>query len=104
MTAKHQSRQYVRNARLVRQQVAAAHRLGDPVQCWRGGGLIRPGQPFDVGHRNPAGGEGTDNLAPEHRHRQPGCCKGNRSDGGTIGARITNQRGQIREESQTWKL
>jgi len=103
VTAKHRTRTYARNARLVRQQVAAAHRLGDPVVCWRGGGRIRPGQAFDVGHRNPAGGEGLGNLAPEHRHAQPGCCKGNRSDGGTIGARITNHRTRP-QEAQTWRL
>lgn len=103
MTAKHLSREYQKNARLIRQQVKAAHRLGDPVPCWRGGGAILPGQLFDVGHRHPAGGEGLGNLAPEHRHRQAGCCKGNRSEGGTLGARITNA-SRPRTEATSWKL
>ena len=91
MTAKHRSKTYVRNARLIRQQVTAAHRLGDPVPCWRGRGAIAPGQAYDVGHRDPAGGEGLDNLAPEHRYKTSRC-RGNRSAGGQLGALRTNQR------------
>lgn len=105
MTAKHQRPEYQRNASLRRQQVKRAHALGEPVACWRGGGAIHPGQPYDIGHRHPHGGEGLDNLAPEHRSRQPGCCDGNRSHGGTIGASITNSRRQPSpRETTTWKL
>lgn len=103
MTAKHQSAEYQRNAALRRKQVAAAHRAGDAYPCWRGRGGILPRQPFDIGHINPLGGEGLDNLAPEHRHRTPGCCTGNRSEGGKIGAAITNRRARP-EEKAAWKL
>mgnify|MGYP003409544060 CR=1 FL=1 len=104
MTGKHRSSEYKRNARLRRAQVTAAHRLGDAVVCWRGGKLILPGQHYDIGHVHRHGGEGLDNLAPEHRHRVEGCCKGNRSDGGTIGANITNRRHPTPETASTWKL
>jgi len=92
MTAKHQSPEYQRNARTVRARVRAQHRLGRPVPCWRGGGPILPGQSYDIGHIDPAGGEHMTNLAPEHRHRTPGCCAGNRTIGGAQGAAITNAR------------
>lgn len=103
MSAKHASRIYRNNATLIRKQVQAAHRLGEPVACWRGRGVILPGQPFDIGHINRFGGEGLGNLAPEHRHRQPGCCDGNRRDGGRVGAHANNARHR-RDETQTWKL
>lgn len=84
-SAKHRTRQYQVNADLRRAQVKAAHRAGEAVACWRGGGPIHPGQPFDIGHRSPTGGEGLDNLWPEHRHEAAGCCDGNRRDGGRLG-------------------
>lgn len=104
MTAKHAHPTYRKNAALIRSQVAAAHRLGDPVVCWRGGGIIRPGQAYDVGHINPDGGHGRDNLAAEHRSKVEGCCKGNRSHGGTAGANITNHRPTTQEKATTWRL
>lgn len=103
MTAKHRTPEYQRNAALRRKQVLAAHRAGEPYPCWRGRGNIMPGQPFDIGHITRHGGEGLDNLAPEHRHRVAGCCDGNRRDGGRVGAAITNHRAR-RQEQETWNL
>ncbi|MFS0714091.1 hypothetical protein ABC195_09410 [Microbacterium sp. 2P01SA-2] len=51
-----------------------------------------PGQPYDVGHLPGALGSALHELAPEHRHETPGCCKGNRAHGGTDGAAKTNAR------------
>jgi hypothetical protein len=104
MTEKHRTSEYQHNSRLRRAQVKAQHRLGEPVPCWRGRGAIFPGQPFDVGHVNPHGGEGLGNLAPEHRHRVAGCCDGNRREGGRIGAQITNHRTRPDREVTTWAL
>lgn len=91
MTRKHQTPEYQRNARIVRKQVTALHRAGQAAVCWRGGGLIPPGMVYDVGHIAGARGSSRAELAPEHRHRTPGCCDGNRRHGGTIGAMRTNK-------------
>jgi len=105
MTAKHQRPEYRRNAKTLRRRVLAMHARGEAVPCWRGRGAILPGQPFDIGHKHPAGGEGFDNLAAEHRTRQPGCCAGNRSAGGAIGAAITNRRRRPTDNEVTsWAL
>lgn len=104
MTKKHQTGEYQRNATLRRKQVRAAWALGEPVRCWRGGGIIHPGQPYDIGHLDPQGGNALDNLLPEHRSRVETCCKGNRSHGGTIGATITNTRRRPTTEASTWAL
>ena len=85
MTAKHRDPEYLRNARIVRQQVAAARQGGIEVRCWRCGWPIDEEQRYDVGHRDPDGGHGRDNLAPEHRYKTTRCI-GNRSDGGRLGA------------------
>lgn len=85
MTAKHRDPEYLRNARIVRQRVAAARRSGQEVRCWRCGFEIDPEQRFDVGHFDPDGGPGLDNLGPEHRYKTTRCI-GNRADGGRIGA------------------
>lgn len=85
MTRKHQTTAYRREARIVRAQVAAQHKAGRPALCWRGGGPIMPGMPYDVGHTSHGG------LAPEHRHRVAGCCDGNRREGGRVGAMLTNR-------------
>lgn len=85
MTSKHRDPEYLANARLVRAQVRRDWRLGIEVRCWRRGCPIEPGQPFDVGHLDPFGGHGRDNLAPE-------CRRCNRSDGGRRGAALTNAR------------
>lgn len=92
MSAKHRTPEYHRNARIIRGRVKVAHRRHEPVPCWRGGGPIMPGQPFDVGHRTGATGSTLHDLAPEHRHETPGCCKGNRAHGGADGAALTNAR------------
>ena len=106
MSARHHTPAYRRNARIIRQRVQALHRLGTSATCWRGGGDIPPGMPYDVGHRDPAGGDDVGNLAPEHRTRMPGCCRGNRSEGGSVGARLTNSRQAPRRSSEvtTWRL
>lgn len=106
MSARHHTSAYRRNARIIRQRVQGIHRLGSDATCWRGGGPIPPGMPFDVGHRDPEGGDDIGNLAPEHRVRQPGCCRGNRSHGGTDGARLTNSRrpSATTTRATTWKL
>lgn len=91
MSAKHQTAEYQRNAKLRRQQVAAAHRAGEPVQCWRCGTPIFPGQPFDIGHRINTIESPLEALAPEHRHKTRHCI-GNRSEGGARGAALTNAR------------
>jgi hypothetical protein len=91
MTRKHQTAEYQRNARIVRARVAAMHKAGMPALCWRGGGRILPGTPYDVGHRHGVYGNSLGALAPEHRHRTPGCCEGNRREGGRVGAMLTNK-------------
>ena len=85
MTAKHSHPQYLANAKLVRAQVHRAWRNGDDVRCWRCPRILEPGAPFDVGHLDPDGGHGRENLAPE-------CRPCNRGEGGRRGAAITNAR------------
>lgn len=85
MTAKHQDREYLANARIVRARVRAAWRHGTEVRCWRRGCIIEPGHRFDVGHLDATGDHSMSNLAPE-------CVRCNRSDGGRRGAAITNGR------------
>lgn len=96
MTRKHETPEYRRNAKLIRQSVRAVHRRGDAVPCWRCHRAIAPGQPFDVGHLPGAVGSSMAELAPEHRHAT-GVCVGNRSAGGTAGA----QRARARRTSTT---
>lgn len=85
MTAKHQHPEYRKNARIVRARVRAAHRTGLEVTCGRCGYPIDPEQRYDVGHRDPEGGHGLDNLRPEHRGE-------NRSAGGRTGAAVRGAR------------
>lgn len=91
MGAKHQTPEYHRNARIIRARVNTAHRTGQHVACWRCGGPITRGTPFDVGHLPGAIASRLNELAPEHRHRT-GHCPGNRAAGGREGAAITNAR------------
>lgn len=95
MTAKHTSPEWKKTCRTVRAQARRAHAQGQPVVCWRCGGPLPVDAEnrlvFDVGHRDPNGGEGIDNASPEHRTKSATCI-GNRSHGGRIGARITNAR------------
>jgi hypothetical protein len=95
MTAKHQDLEYRKNARIIRQQVAAARSRGREVICWRCGNPIDQEQRFDVGHRNPFEGHSLDNLAPEHRGE-------NRRAGGRQGAAIVNRRRQISAGMLPW--
>lgn len=83
MSAKHRDPEYQRNARIVRQQVAAARRAGREVTCWRCGRPIDPEQRYDVGHLDPHGGPSRSNLAAEHRYKTAWCI-GNRADGGRL--------------------
>lgn len=92
MTAKHRDPEYRKNARIVRQQVTRARRLGNDVHCWRCGILIDPEQSYDVGHLDPHGGHTLENLAPEHRYKS-GVCRGNRAAGGRLGQQIQAARG-----------
>lgn len=87
MTAKHQDPEYRKSARILRQQVARKRRVEEDVHCWRCGRLIHAEQTFDVGHIDPLGGHGLDNLAPEHRYKS-GQCQGNRAAGGRMGRAI----------------
>ena len=57
MSARHHTPAYRRNARIIRQRVRGQHRLGQDATCWRGGGPIPPGMPYDVGHRDAEGGD-----------------------------------------------
>jgi len=91
VTAKHADPEYRKNARIIRQQVAKVRRSGGDVTCWRCGGPIDEEQTYDVGHIDPAGGHGTDNLAPEHRYKS-GRCQGNRAAGGRMGRTIQTAR------------
>ncbi len=106
MSARHHTPAYRRNARIIRQRVRGQWRLGQDATCWRGGGPIPPGSRFDVGHRDPTGGDEPGNLAPEHATATPGCCRGNRAEGGAAGARLTNSRHPSRRSSEvtTWTL
>lgn len=99
MSAKHSDPEYRKNARIVRQQVEAARRRGAEVDCWRCRLPIDEHQTFDVGHIDPNGGHGLENLAPEHRYKG-GRCQGNRAAGGRLGqarqaARKTQTRGLL---------
>ena len=84
MSAKHTDPEYRKNARIIRQQVAKARRVGADVTCWRCGRTIDEQQAFDVGHVNSDAGHGPSNLAPEHRYTGARC-QGNRSAGGRAG-------------------
>lgn len=57
------------------------------VPCWRCGLTITPGTPWDLGHDQQRRTRG-----PEHRHRQPSGCPGNRSEGATRGNRARGRR------------
>lgn len=86
MTAHHKHPEYVKNARLVRQQTNARLARGDLVRCIRCYRRIEQGQAYDVGHRIDAsrgGSHALTNLGPEHRRE-------NRSAGGRLGAAATN--------------
>lgn len=91
MTAKHQTPEYRRNARIIRERVRTAHRAGGAVPCWRCSRPIVKGQPFDVGHLPHARASALSELAPEHRHAT-GACPGNRAEGGRQGAQKSNAR------------
>ncbi len=96
MTARHQSPEYRKNARIIRAQTK---RL-DVAMCIRCHGpiFISEGEPFDVGHIIDGirgGSNALSNLGPQHR-------KENRRDGGRLGAETTN-RGKRRERRLgTW--
>lgn len=81
MSAKHQDPEYRKNARIIRAQVKAKRARGVEVTCQRCGGEIGPEQRYDVGHKNPRGGHGLDNLGPEHFRE-------NRRAGGRQGAAV----------------
>lgn len=75
---------------------AAWHRLRRsfamslPLPCWRCGQLIRPGEPWDLGHRIDRRDGGTIAQAwPEHRHRTE-LCEGNRSAGARLSSAVAN--------------
>lgn len=89
MTEKHRDPEWRATTRIIRAQTRQAWARGEDVTCWRHGHTIPEGTPYDVGHIRLDGGNGTDNAAPECRH-------GNRSHGGKLGARITNQRRRAR--------
>lgn len=104
MSRKHQSPEYKRNALIIRKRVRTIHKYGDPVQCWRCGRAIVPGQHFDVGHLPNAQGSALHELAPEHRHRTLSC-PGNRAEGGRVGAAATNARRTTPEgQVKSWRL
>jgi len=95
MTAKHNDPEYRRNARLIRQQVTRARRLGLDVTCWRCGRPIDPEQRYDIGHINHLGRPTPDNLAPEHRGE-------NRRHGGRQGAALQGQRRAVATGMLPW--
>lgn len=101
MSAKHRDPEFRKNARIVRQGVQRAHRIGRSVTCWRCGHDIEPGQSFDVGHIDASGGASMSNLAPEHRYRS-GYCQGNRAAGGRVGAAITNRDRRVSSGLLPW--
>jgi hypothetical protein len=108
MTRKHQDPEYRRNAAILRDGVKQAHNQGGWAVCWRGGGRITTRTPYDIGHLPGARGHALSELAPEHRHRTPGCCDGNRREGGRVGAMMTNKTPartvQSVGQSQSWPL
>ena len=85
MSYKHRDPTFRKHARIIRQNVARRRRFGEEVTCWRCGREILEEQAFDVGHIDAEGGSAISNLAPEHRYKIPGICRGNRSAGGTLG-------------------
>lgn len=101
MTAKHRDPEYRKNAKIIRQQVAKRHRAGDDPTCGRCGFPISEEQRYDVGHIDPQGGPGLDNLAPEHRYKT-GRCQGNRAHGGRLGAAIQQTRKQETKGLLRW--
>lgn len=81
MTARHQSPEYRKNARLIRTQTTHAGG-GTCIGCGAWIDVAR-GEQFDVGHRDDKAGNHLSNLGPQHRGE-------NRRHGGHLGARITN--------------
>ena len=108
MSAKHRDPEYLRNRRVIRDRVKALHAAGQPAICWRGGGPIGPRTPYDVGHLPGARGHALHELAPEHRSAFDGCCRGNRAEGGRVGAMLTNRTPvrtvQVAQSAQSWKV
>lgn len=98
MTAKHRDPEYLKNARIIRSQVASKRRAGIDVTCWRCGHLIDDEQRFDVGHIDADAGPGLDNLHAEHRYKTARC-QGNRAAGGRLGAARQQQRRTLRTPS-----
>ena len=70
------------------------------VACWRCGQLIKPGEPWDLGHKtdHALGGSVAD-TAPEHRW-PTGDCPGNRHAGGWRAA--TRARRRRATPSRNW--
>lgn len=99
MTSKHATPTWRKTVRIIQAQVRQAQERGDVPVCWRCGRPLPEGPSgrlvYDVGHLNPAGGEGPDNAGPEHRVRT-GVCVGNRNHGGQMGARKTNAKRQAK--------
>lgn len=101
MTAKHSDPEYRKNARIIRQQVEANRRRGEPVRCQRCGRAIDETQTFDVGHIDANGGHSIDNLGAEHRYKS-GQCQGNRSAGGRMGRAIQDSRSATTKKLLPW--
>ncbi|WP_457098838.1 hypothetical protein [Microbacterium sp. P5_E9] len=77
---------YHRSAAGQRQSKAARAHVTLPAQCAKCGGIIQPGEPFDMGHVvDVAQGGAASPLLPEHRR-----C--NRRSGGRLGAAVTNRK------------
>ncbi|MBD3782453.1 MAG: hypothetical protein IE926_05765 [Micrococcales bacterium] len=74
------------------------------VKCWRCGHPIKPGQPWDLGHRtdHALGGHRLD-LHPEHRHTKdcPIEGGGNRSAGARLGNQLRRGR-RARRRIEEW--
>lgn len=66
---------YGREHRALRARLAPIVATGT-VKCWRCRQLIKPGEPWDLGHND----ERTKIMGPEHRYARPGC-PGNRAAG-----------------------
>ena len=80
MSKYHRTREAQARARHARARVVL------PVQCWRCGGVIAEGMRFHMGHTVDVAEGGADSpLYPEH-------VRCNLTEGGRLGAKVTNAR------------
>lgn len=95
MSQWHKAAKHTSRTRTLRPRWQAAINRGE-VACWRCGRPIVPGQLWDMGHvTDLARGGDPNEMLPEHRGH-------NRSEGGRLGAKITNTRQRTAKRLPNW--